>query len=446
MGEPYHRVLISNTAINVFFDGSYKDAKSSAPASIQSFTSRSKPPKPEVTASFRDVKPQAPSLLNSMPERRYIGAFGATCWATRSGTGLVKSGDQIRIERTKTQSFSKTGPGRKSKAPALNKRQDTVVRFTNTKGEEVGRLETETAAWVAPLMDQKICSLEGNCVYAPDRVRSNDTIYLQLRCYLLRGIFDARGFIKPEENNRQTGLFEAKETQDERDLHLRQLALIKLFNEINLNPAISNATTEKHKRQGLLKAAEAAEQYAQKDGDGSSKAANDNQGSSPPSEEAEEGAELEEDQLDTLYKKAQTFDFNTPEYEPAATFKMELRKYQKQALHWMMSKETGAKSEHKEMSMHPLWEEYKWPARDVDDQPLPEVEGRESFYVNPYSGELSVDFPVQEQGCLGGVLADEMGKQNLCDLSLADYQELHPDLGLSLTSLQVWEKQLKCLA
>lgn len=59
--------------------------------------------------------------------------------------------------------------------------------------------------------------------------------------------------------------------------------------------------------------------------------------------------------------------------------------------------------------MHPLWEEYTWPLKDVDDADLPAVEGVESFYVNPYSGELSLDFPVQEQNCLGGVLADEMG-------------------------------------
>lgn len=29
--------------------------------------------------------------------------------------------------------------------------------------------------------------------------------------------------------------------------------------------------------------------------------------------------------------------------------------------------------------------------------------------MNPYSGELSLEFPRQEQNCLGGILADEMG-------------------------------------
>jgi DNA repair protein RAD5 len=90
---------------------------------------------------------------------------------------------------------------------------------------------------------------------------------------------------------------------------------------------------------------------------------------------------------------------------------MDLRKYQKQALHWMLSKETREIDETRQQgqSMHPLWEEYSWPMKDADDKDLPIVTGQDSFYVNPYSGEMSLDFPVQEQTCLGGVLADEMG-------------------------------------
>ena len=135
----------------------------------------------------------------------------------------------------------------------------------------------------------------------------------------------------------------------------------------------------------------------------------DNPGSSPPSDENEDGEELEQDQLDALYKKAQSFDFTTPEAEPADTFAMTLRPYQKQALHWMMSKERDEKDKARDVSMHPLWEEYSWPGKDVDDQELPPIPGQPTFYVNPYSGDLSLDFPRQEQHCLGGILADEMG-------------------------------------
>ncbi|KAL2155783.1 hypothetical protein VTH82DRAFT_525 [Thermothelomyces myriococcoides] len=135
----------------------------------------------------------------------------------------------------------------------------------------------------------------------------------------------------------------------------------------------------------------------------------DSAATSPPSEDNEDGQELEQDQLDALYRKAQSFDFDTPEAEPAESFALTLRPYQKQSLHWMMQKEKNVRNEERESSMHPLWEEYAWPTKDHDDKELPIVPDQPFFYVNPYSGELSLDFPRQRQHCLGGILADEMG-------------------------------------
>ncbi|KAB8360705.1 hypothetical protein FH972_024441 [Carpinus fangiana] len=401
-------------AINIYFDGSWKDESPSVqnpppqPSTISSFATRNPRPSPPQPAQPRRSPQQSrPSsranVFDSMPERRYIGAFGAVGWATRSGVGLIKHEEKVTIERTKPQRIAKNARGQASK------KQDTVVRFLNSRNEEVGRLESDAAAWVAPILDQSICEFDAFCVFAPDRVRINDTIYLQLHCYFPKAIFRAKAFQKPEEDNRQTGIYEAKETQEERDLHLRQVSIIKLFNEINLLPSQTNATTEKHKREGLLKAAEVAEHFEQKDSAPKPTAPGQTDGSSPPSEEAEEGEELDQDQLDSLYKKAQSFDFDTPELQPADSFNMDLRKYQKQALHWMVGKEKDEKVERKEMSMHPLWEEYLWPEKDVNDKDLPSVESVTAFYMNPYSGELSLEFPVQEQNCLGGVLADEMG-------------------------------------
>ena len=359
-----------------------------------------------------DIKDKA-KTLNSMPDYRYVGAFGVGAWATRSGTGLIKMGEAVKIERTKITPPTKKGRGGKA-APtnAARMRGDVVVRFTNSRGEEVGRLPKETASWVSPLMDQKVCRFDGVCFLAPERVRVNDTIELQLKCSLLKRAFEASGFQKPEDN-RTTGFFEEKETTDEKNLRLRQVAMVKLFDEINLHPTTVNDTTARHKRQGILQAAEIAEQYDKEKESKKSKSTQDpnatqDGSSTPPEDEEEDGKELEQDQLDSLYKKAQSFDFDTPTREPSDTFVMDLRKYQKQALHWMTSKEKDEKSDDKEVSMHPLWEEYTWPVKDVDDQEVANVANQSSFYVNPYSGELSLDFPVQEQHCLGGILADGM--------------------------------------
>jgi DNA repair protein RAD5 len=322
---------------------------------------------------------------------------------------MLRHNETIGIERMKKQPKLN-----KAKKVVNLKNQDSLVRFTNEKGEEVGRLENDSAAWIAPLMDQKVCTFEGTVVYTPDRIRTGDTVYLQLRGYLLRSAFDKRKFTKPEDN-REVSLFEEKETSDERDLRMRQIGMVKLFEQINLHPTRENETTEKHKRQGLLRAAESEEKKEKKpkvEGGAQAKIQSGTQvdpTSSPPNEEAEEGEELEQDQLDSLYKKAQSFDFNTPTLQPADTFRMDLRKYQKQALFWMVSKEKDESLDGKEDSMHPLWEEYQWPTQDAENQPLPAIEDQTMFYVNPYSGELSLEFPRQEQNCLGGILADEMG-------------------------------------
>ena len=401
-------------AINMYLDGSWKSASiatNTKPRRIEDTFKAALPERHAVTSDSRTSSLENAAIsavtLQKMPEDRYVGALGVGAWATRSGNGLVKIGESVKIERTRIKPQVKTGRGGKAiQLAASRMRTDVIVRFTNAKGEEVGRLPKETAYWVSTLMDQKMCRFEGICFYAPDRVRVNDTIELQLRCSLLKQAFEASAFVKPEDN-RTTGIFEEKETSDEKDLRLRQVALVKLFDEINLHPAASNDTTAKHKRQGILEAAEIAEQY-EKDNDNKPKTTQDG-ASTPSEEEQEEGKELEQDQLDSLYKKAQSFDFNTPIDDPADTFIMDLRKYQKQALHWMISKEKDERVSNKGVSMHPLWEEYRWPEKDVNDQRLDRVTDQDSFYVNPYSGEVSLDFPTQEQHCLGGILADEMG-------------------------------------
>ncbi|KAJ5309846.1 uncharacterized protein N7443_002307 [Penicillium atrosanguineum] len=401
-------------AVNIYFDGSWKKP---AKTPIRANSSPFRPSIPVKTEagegtselSFRGDNKSTPieqhSLIRKQPSSRYIGAFGVGAWATRSGPAILKHGDTVKIERARSQPVTKRGRNGKM---FTNNKSDVLTRFTTIGGQEIGRLPHDIAGWVSTLVDQKICDFEGVCVYIPDRVRVNDTIYLQLRCMFRREAFQRGAFIDAVgDDNRSMGLFEEKESTEEKNLRLRQVALVKLFHEIGLQPTSINPTTEKHKKDGLLRAAEMAEQYdgvkkeKLKPGKDSSKDPND-------SSSEDEGAELEEDQLDTLYRKAQSFDFNMPETQPPSSFTMDLRKYQKQALYWMLSKEKDQKQA-RERSMHPLWEEYNWPTKDVDDKDLPIFEGIDHFYVNPYSGDLSVDFPTQEQHCLGGILADEMG-------------------------------------
>ncbi|KAK4097501.1 RAD5-like protein [Parathielavia hyrcaniae] len=392
-------------AINMYFDGTWKSLKRKAAGQIPVRHPRSN----STPRSERDTRLPAgrPSTLKSTPESRYIGAFGVEGWSTRSGVNLLKHGDAVNIERQKIQlpkSTSQKGqPGPRISAAAA-KRVDVIVRFTDRDGGEIGRLAKETANWVSTLMDQKICKFEGTCVYAPERLRTNDTVFLQLRCSLLSSAFFGRGLKAAD--NKTVGRFDEAELSEERGLRLRQVGLVKLFQEISLLPTRGNEMAAKNQRRELLQAAEMAEI---KEKGKPSPHDRDDAGSSSPSDDNDDGKELEQDQLDTLYRKAQSFDFNTPEAEPAESFAMTLRPYQKQSLHWMVEKERNVRNEQRETSMHPLWEEYAWPTKDHDDKVLPGFPEQPTFYVNPYSGELSLQFPRQEQHCLGGILADEMG-------------------------------------
>ncbi|GAB1742373.1 hypothetical protein NU219Hw_g7923t1 [Hortaea werneckii] len=437
-------------AINAYFDGSWKTPSPQKPKQppVGFKSPRSSSGKEEGASSSqpKDRKASPPQSTASMPAKRYLGALGVAGWTTRSGSNLLKPGDSVNIERTKQAVPQKVGRGGKPKQ-LQRKTQDVIVRFTNARGEEIGRLEKDNANWISTLVDQKMCSFEGVCVFAPERIRTNDTVYLQLKCYMLRCAFESGNLVKPLENNRQTGLFEAKETTDEENLRLRQIALVRLFQEINLHPSKINETTAKHKQEGILQAAEVAEQYDHVDSTQKVRKTStpstpaENGGSSPPSEENEEGEELEQDQLDSLYQKAQTFDFNTPEAQPADTFTMDLRKYQKQALHWMINKETQQQDSDRAagQSMHPLWEEYLWPLKDADEQQLLRVEGQPAFYVNPYSGELSLDFPVQEQTCLGGILADEMGLGKTIEMLSLVHSHKSPEHDAALADAQAMD-------
>ncbi|KAL5598719.1 hypothetical protein BROUX41_003369 [Berkeleyomyces rouxiae] len=381
-------------AVNMFFDGTWRSLEATHKRSVQDAKVNS------VAATlWRDLP-----ACEAKPTARYIGSFGVEGWATRSGTNLVKYGDVVNIERHKI-----THP--KLKGAALRgakQKVDVVVRFTNKAGQEVGRLAKEAAIWISTLQDQKVARFEGTVVYTPDRLRTNDTVFIQMRAELLSSAFDHSKFQGPDTSAR--GVFEHEETTEERGLRLRQVALVKLFTEINLSPVSTGAAGKekpntKDLREGLIKAVELDEQSVKaKEAPSSTQ----NPISLSQATEPEEGQVLEQDQLDALYRKAQSFDFNTPKATPADTFAMDLRPYQRQSLHWMMSKEKDEKT-HRELSLHPLWEQYEWPTKDSDGKDIPCIDGIDKFYVNPYSGEMSLKFQAQEQNCRGGILADEMG-------------------------------------
>ncbi|KAK0559434.1 DNA helicase rad5 [Tilletia horrida] len=161
----------------------------------------------------------------------------------------------------------------------------------------------------------------------------------------------------------------------------------------------------------------------------------------------EDGTELARDQMNQVYSRAQAHDANLPEVDAPDTFALELRPYQKQALGWMLGMEKSSKEKQsdadagingedlgeREASLHPLWEQYEFPL-DPDDPVKSEqllLSPQRHFYLNPYTGHLSLKFQAGGKGARGGILADEMGLGKtimMCSLIHANRPRLNQDL------------------
>lgn len=138
-----------------------------------------------------------------------------------------------------------------------------------------------------------------------------------------------------------------------------------------------------------------------KDTKGKEPKSKDIKGKGKEVEEEEEG-DIEDKEVQAIYARASRNDMDLPEQDPPSSFKLDLRPYQKQALGWMVKMEGGEEDARQSLSLHPLYEEYRFPS--PIDGPVP-VEP-EPFFYSPYSGELTLKFPKASKKCRGGILAD----------------------------------------
>ncbi|KAG1836584.1 SNF2 family N-terminal domain-containing protein [Suillus subalutaceus] len=346
-------------------------------------------------------KIQARTGQASFDHPAYLGSFlVGNAWSTVRGKGYIKPGDTIGIERDDPDDFKSgllvSGKGKKkalpdngkkkqltlgamlkSQPPKTTKKADTVVRLTNDRGFEFGRLPQHVSSWVSRLLDFGIIDFKGSTVVdCPATLHSGADLIVSLSVYVRASAFKPPS--TSAEGSPNTMFNQGQETHDEQTLRERKSALLSLF-EANLTQHAGGA---KKKKIEIV-------------GDGEEV-------------EVEEGEELSDNELDVIYKKrcyrAQKNDQSMAEMDPPDTFTLTLRGYQKQALMWMHSKESGEISAREAMSMHPLWSEYAFPA-EPQDGIIDLTEDEKLFYFNPYSGELSLDFPKAERKLKGGILA-----------------------------------------
>ncbi|GAA5863251.1 hypothetical protein JCM1840_002523 [Sporobolomyces johnsonii] len=330
-------------------------------------------------------------------DARYFGDVAIEGYALASSSAFVKLkvGDPVTLHRVKPAAASLEGKdGNKKSAAALKKLENDVVRYKNAKGVEVGRVSKKDSAWLAKLIDLDLLRITGFCAEVKDNFRSGEDMRLILSISIAKSAFTNPNTSAPEPVSHLTSVAakkpfidDLKETDREKLLRERKAALNKLFDKTNLQPLVDEESSGRvsalpgstQSKRAMLEKME-----KRKNGEG----------------DDEEEDEMNEIQLNLVYSKATKNDANLPERDPPDTFALNLRPYQKQALKWMSAMETGEENARRSLSMHPLWEKYLFPGS---------TDNSDCFYYNPYSGELSLDFPRASTKCRGGILADEMG-------------------------------------
>ncbi|CCF57927.1 hypothetical protein KAFR_0D02790 [Kazachstania africana CBS 2517] len=353
--------------------------------------------------------------------KRFIGALQVTAMATRPTIRPLKYGTELKLLKTSSSPKIYDTTGRKKSTMA-----NYVRVFDNKESRELGRFSEDIAQTIYPLLDTDEISFEVTMVYCGNkRLSIGDNFILQVDCFLSSLLFDSsKNGYAPDVNhdfhrrsweNSKKGIVE---TEEELQRRSRTTALISLFDKLSLRPILKEAEdTEKINKSFTndtevidLEDDETLDRIMSQDS------------------EALEATTHNEDsmnlnQLKNFYNITQSSDSLKilPETEPSKdVFKLELRKYQKQGLTWMLRREhefEKAAGDDKEIDsnmMNPLWRQFMWPknmswtAQKLEDH-CEDLSEDIFFYANLHTGEFSFEKPILKTMTRGGILSDEMG-------------------------------------
>ncbi|KIR33858.1 DNA repair protein RAD5 [Cryptococcus deuterogattii MMRL2647] len=385
------------------------------------------------------------SVIPADFRKGFLGEFVCEGWSLSKGRGYCSPGTKIVIERPKNKSadVDTPKPGRNDSGPVrlvngkvvggIKSKQmtlgsvmakkvepakkvkastDQIIRFRNERGF-VGRLSIQEAGFLTHLLDTGV-----RC-----------TILLSIKVYLTRNAFE--NFGRQQRDEHFSFWQDQRETAVEEAMRLRKDSLRSLFERIGLKPIQSSALSKVTPIQGVLNGQKGSDiegprprsypniATAGEKGKGRAVAPALDDDGEDSGDEAEKLDEKQMNEIDSIYRKAQQSDTRLDEMDPPSTFLYTLRPYQKQALTWMNAREKGDSSV-REGSLHPLWEEYLFKKDQLPGEPIEISDDDEpsdstrKFYWNPYSGELSLNFPTSKNLSRGGILADAMGMGKTC--------------------------------
>ncbi|KAF8079094.1 DNA repair protein RAD5 [Lyophyllum atratum] len=374
----------------------------------------------------------SPSPTPSIPPPflpTYLGdVLVPNAWSNVSGKGYIKNNEAIQIHRDEQNEpkpgQSKPNPAQGKKGGSDGKKQlslaamlkpqpskvkkkvkgDNIVRLLNSRGTEFGRLPTDVSWWVSKLLDLGIVEFRGMMTDCPAKLTTGASLFVTLQVYILASAFKPPTISNPDEEH-NIMFNEGQETLDEKTLRERKQAILRLFDVIGLKPQAGAKFSGPHDEERVHE--EALKRLASRKSKKATEIVGDDE-----EIEVDDAEDLSKNDLDAIYKRAQHNDRTMGAMEPSDTFTLTLRGYQKQALLWMHSLESGKMDAREASSMHPLWTQYLFPQEPTLDGNLIDLTADDKpFYMNPYSGEMSLDFPKSERKFRGGILADVgMGK------------------------------------
>lgn len=362
-------------------------------------------------------------LKSSVKWKRFLGSIPVTAMATRPTIRPLKYGSELKLNNSisKNISPSKIYRSNGKKRPSMA----NFVRITDIQlGREIGRLPEDVAQILFPLLDDPGVYFEVTLVYCGNkRLSVGDSFILQLDCYLTSAMFETKLMSSQQNDSTQKNkLWEGStkaivETDEEIQNKFKRTGLISLFNKLRIKEVKDES--------------QALESINNKDDDIID--IDDEQSferiMSEDSPNGEDDVNHDEtmnlNQLQNFYSIAQSSEVlkNLPETEPSKDImKLDLRKYQKQGLTWLLRREreyskavqSQENSEQDSSMMNPLWKQFIWPkdmswsAQKLSQETI--FKGKDIFfYANLHTGEFSLQKPVLTTMMKGGILSDEMG-------------------------------------
>ncbi|WBW74617.1 ATP-dependent chromatin remodeller/ubiquitin-protein ligase E3 Rad8 [Schizosaccharomyces osmophilus] len=334
-------------------------------------------------------------LTKSNQVRKYVGCFGVEAYSIVSGSHILQAGERAYLERqkapTKTQYRNSRKRSKTNNSSGLA--YTNSIRFLNSDHKEIGKLPSENAHVLCTLMSQKLWSFEASCIYADDFLHLGSNVTLQIYCFL----DISHPSLNQSPFSAKTAFIEDDpaafiDTQNKRD------HLLRLFSWIALEPYTENSVAGSNVQINDLLLS-------------SSSSANPTVSETSSSDVTEDDDAVNE-QLSTLYDRTRLNEANLPSHAIPEGFRLDLREYQKQALYWMCQREKGDAKVETSSNLHPLWSQFLFPMDpelSPEDYHFSKDDEPHRFFVNLYTGDITLVFPSMTPYHRGGILADEMG-------------------------------------